>query len=167
MDRSLRIRLMSSLFVQMLRAVSIIGVVFLTGCGWILGYHNYTKVRPTRLDIVGSWIPNKSTLEDMVERGHYDISVLPKITLKDDGAFVIENMPDWCKNRNGESHGGRYSYSGVWRIENEQDSGRYILHLEFSNTLTTMSLVGQKPPYEIFVFVGDADAARGMTFLKQ
>jgi len=113
-------------------------------------------------------------LDFIAKEGHYS-TVAPSITLLGDGTIIITNIPDWWLTSFGKPQGGFDAGRGTWTIEKHQEW--WALSVGFHDTEgfssinhnsgglgTQMMLVGQKPPYSIYLTVGDPDEAKGMLF---
>jgi hypothetical protein len=153
---------------------TVLGVFFLLIfylCQSLLGDPtNPTRRKPAQEDIVGVWSPTPACLEWMREKGGYRIST-HTLTFRQDGTFKMTNMPDWWLNF-GDSNGGFYSGSGTWKIDRVSDKWAIDVQLtsfsSYQNVFgTSFGLSGQKPPYQIYVGVGDPDNADFMVFERQ
>lgn len=127
---------------------------------------NYTRTRPKKADLVGIWIPNKSSLEYMQKNGGYDPAIQPKFVLRDDETFELSNMPDWWDNGFGESNKGFQSYSGKWII-NDFKEGFWKIELRPPSGTRVIDIIGQSPPYYLEFTIGDPDENNAMKFTKQ
>jgi hypothetical protein len=134
----------------------------------------YTATRPNSKDLVGVYVPDANTLALIAKEGNYR-TASPTITLMGDGTIVIKNIPDWWLTSFGVPGGGFDSGRGTWTIQESQDW--WLLLVSFSDTRqfasssnmpgtlgTQMKLIGEKPPYKIYLTVGDPDEGRGMHF---
>jgi hypothetical protein len=127
---------------------------------------NYTRKEPKKSDLLGTWVPDKSSLREMESKGSYDISVQPKLILKADGNFELVNMPDWWDNGFGESHGGFQDYSGSWSLSTYGNTGVWSIEFKSSSRTRSANLIGQSPPYRIEFIIGDPDSSVSMIFEK-
>jgi hypothetical protein len=148
-------------------------VPFSAACHANIGelFRPYQRVskEPGRKDIVGIWVPDKDTLDDMQERGGYNVSVPTQIIIRDDGGFEMLNMPDWWNNTYGKSYKGFYDLSGHWDLSNI--SGYWEIGLKQSGNYRTINLVEHKtkdnPRYYIELIIGDADEGHEMIFVRK
>lgn len=127
----------------------------------------YTRSEPRREDLIGTWIPDQKSLADIVERGKYNTTTSIQLILHPDGSFEMINMPDWWANVHGASSGSFYSFSGTWKTFHPPSSTSWRLLLTSSNNSRPVDLLGQKPPYQLYFVLGDADENRGMIFVKK
>ena len=147
-------------------------ILYLAGCTSPINWteFTFTKNKPEKIDLIGNWSPTKKTLNDMKDRGGYNISK-HEINLKADGGFKMVNMPDWWIDGFGESKKMFQSGSGNWKIE--KDGKFWIIGLHFrifsgkeKGFWTPVFLRRQKPPYQLYFTLGDPDTERGMIFEK-
>ena len=138
--------------------------------GKLLSSYGCVSAQPNKNEIVGVWVPNAETVEDIRIRGKYNPTVSTKLILRADGSFEMENMPDWWKNGFGESYGGFESNSGTWKLS---DGGGtcWQIDLRFPNLGRSVGLLehrfGGKPRYVIEVILGDPDSGEEMIFVRQ
>ncbi len=158
-----------------MRSFLIAAAFMLTGCQYDPYTASYTKTKPNRKDLVGTYVPDADTMTLISKEGHYS-QVASSISLLEDGTIIIENIPDWWRIFEGPQ-GGFDSGRGTWKIEKHQEW--WALGAAFTNTEqfaslknklpglgTEMMLIGEKPPYKIHLTVGDPDAGVGMQFVK-
>lgn len=130
---------------------------------------NFTRNKPNIEDLIGTWTPDKTSMEDISNRGHY-ANAKPTITLRTDGTFSIREMPDWWSDGFGRSHGSVVALDGKWMLEQREEVWRiWTLRLRTSELLTWIHLYRQRPPYALFIGIGDPNDANAMLFerLKQ
>ena len=131
--------------------------------------YQYVSKEPNRKDIVGVWIPDKETIDDMRERGGYNVSIPTQIILRDDGSFEMLKMPDWWNNVQGKSYKGFFDLSGRWELSN--GLGYWHIGLRYFGTYRPINLVEHKtkdsPRYYIEIIVGDADEGHEMIFVRK
>ncbi|CAN5393173.1 hypothetical protein BH09SUM1_BH09SUM1_33610 [soil metagenome] len=140
--------------------------------GWL-----YTRNKPNPSDLVGVYTPVAKSLAFIKDEGHYKPRPA-SIALFADGTMTISNIPDWWNNGWGTSGGGFDSGTCTWKLN--QDKWRCNLWINFSKTDQfdslkrehkpfngEMELTGQKPPYKIYLIVGDPDSDEGIWFEKQ
>jgi hypothetical protein len=137
-----------------------------TSCGNVARSLNLTRTKPETPDIVGVWIPDQATREYMRTKGGYDTSLETRLILEDDGDVKVLNMPDWWGNGFGVSKGSMQSEQGNWRLYQSPGSGSWEVRISLPSGTKFMSLLGQKPPYNIFLYVGDPDSGEVMTFTR-
>lgn len=128
---------------------------------------SYTRSRPSETDLVGTWVPDATTLAYMRKTGRYDTSRMHnRLMLHSDGKFELFDMPDWWEDGFGRSHGSFDSSSGKWNVGQHPDDKTWEIELITATRNTSMSLRGQKPPYLIHVTIGDPDQGYAMVFVK-
>jgi hypothetical protein len=125
---------------------------------------NHTRNEPKKTDLIGTWVPDNSSMRAMEARGGYDTSVQPKLTLKPDGYFELVNMPDWWNNGFGKSQKGFQDYSGTWGISKYGNTTFWNVDLKSSSQTRSANLIGQNPPYRIEFIIGDPDSSESMIF---
>jgi hypothetical protein len=99
--------------------------------------------------------------------------------LSRDGTIVFTNVPDWWNTAFGESGGQFDSASGTWKLALKQNQW-WALRVTFppesplaSNGkravtfTTTVSLIGEKPPYTLHLTIGDPDEGNAMQFVRK
>src|SRR5260221_13648523 len=63
---------------------------------------SFTREKPNRTDVIGTWVPTPTTIKDLKERGGYVISK-HELILRADRTFAMVNMPDWWSGGFGQS----------------------------------------------------------------
>lgn len=135
--------------------------VFLSqACSNAVEYLSYTRKEPLKTDLVGTWVPDISTLASM--RHKYDPSVKTSLVLRGNGTFDLINMPDWWSDF-GNSNGGFKSSSGTWAVFQNTTTEFWELGLG----TTSVQMLDQKAPYRLSFIIGDADGDQRMIFAKQ
>jgi hypothetical protein len=128
---------------------------------------NFTRNKPLMKDLAGVWTPNKDSMVMIRTEGHYP-SANPKIILRADGTYSFVEMPDWWSSATGESTSKIESFDGQWKLEQRKDIWNvWVIGLQTPNYWTSIHLYRQKPPYALFVGVGDPNDARAMIFDRQ
>jgi hypothetical protein len=128
---------------------------------------NHTRKEPKKSDLLGTWVPDKSSLRVMQSEGGYDVYIQPKLILKADDTFELTNMPDWWDNGLGKSRQGFQDYSGSWGVSTYGDTGFWHLDLKSSSKTRSVNLMGQTVPYRIEFTIGDPDSNVSMIFEKR
>ena len=157
-----------------MRALIISFVLILAGCQYDPHTAVYTVAEPRPNDLVGTYEPDKDTAAFVTKEGHYK-SMPPSISLMSNGTVIITNIPDWWLTKFGTPSGGFDSGSGTWTIGKHQrwwalsvsfpSTGQFVSQQHQAGGLSTeMMLIGEKPPYKIYLDVGDPDAGKGMKF---
>jgi hypothetical protein len=147
------------------RAAAIVIALLVSGCFLPTGPElQYTRSKPSEADLIGSWRPTAETIRDIRNRGRYS-TIEHELTLRPDHTFTMRNMPDWWRNGFGESHGHFESGDGTWELASASNVWQiWVVRLHFPHLGTSIHLYHQRPPYLIFIGVGDPDEARGMLF---
>jgi hypothetical protein len=141
---------------------------FFACCTW--DSHSHPGRKPDRGDLVGTWVPNARTIEDMRDRGGYDVArAKTKLVLRDDDSFEVVDMPDWWTDGFGRSTRSFQSFVGTWKlIPNANERGWGIaLDMVSLDRNQAINLLGDKRPYSIYIIVGDPDRDDSMTFQMQ
>ena len=140
-------------------------LLFLVGCPAVDTKElNFTRKKPENADLVGTWTPNSDTLKEIRTRGHYP-QAQHEIVLRADGTFSIRNMPDWWTNGFGESGRTFSSFDGRWDLEEGKDGWTiWEIALRTPTFGTSINVYQQKPPYSLFIRVGDPNNADAMIF---
>ena len=130
------------------------------------------SAEPGKNEVVGTWVADKSTLEDMATRGEYDWSVIPKLILHEDGKLEAINMPDWWSDGSGKSYRSfEPSFTGTWKFSKYKDSSCLEIVLNLPTATMNMSLgksrFGQEPKYVITKYIGDPDLGDIMVFVRE
>jgi len=150
---------------------AILATLLLGGCscGIELSELTFTRTKPDRSDLVGTWIPTANTIKDMKERGGYAISN-HELTLQVDGSFTMTNMPDWWTDGFGESKTNFVSGSGTWELDEEKIVRNWKvwrIFLKSPEFGTSIHVRKQKPPYLIHITLGDPDSGLSMLFERR
>ena len=147
---------------------SLIGLLLIR-CGSEWRELTFTKTKPEKSNLVGTWVPTSATLKDMQNRGKYSISK-HELILRSDGSFSLINMPDWWTDGFGVSKKGFESGSGTWDVIQE-DQGilgkTWEVKLDFPTYWTSLNLLHQSPPYLIHIYIGDPDSGNAMIFERE
>jgi hypothetical protein len=145
--------------------VCLFAVLIFTGCPAIDTKElNYTRSKPAVSDLIGTWTPDRSSMDEILNRGGYT-NIQPAITLRAEGTFSIRDMPDWWSDGFGASHGKVESLDGKWALEKEKEVWDvWIISLRTGEAYRSVHLYRQKPPLAIFVRVGDPNEGDAMIF---
>jgi hypothetical protein len=150
---------------------AVLVVLLVSGCFLPTGPElHYTRRKPSEAELIGSWRPTAEAVRDIRHRGRY-ATTEHELTLRADHTFTMRNMPDWWRNGFGEPHGQFESGDGTWQLASDRNVWQiWVVQLHFSNFAghmalnTSVHLYHQRPPYLIFIGVGDPDEAEGMLF---
>ena len=154
--------------------LAVTGLLFLQACGSAVDELNFTRKQPSMTDIIGTWIPNQQTLDDMQKIGGYTIST-HELRISSNGQFCMTNMPDWWTNGFGHSGKGFDSCGGNWKmVEDTGSLSHWVISLEVTNSAGKVDfvyagvhLVRQKSPYLIHFYRGDPDSGNAMYFERK
>lgn len=132
--------------------------------------HGCIKEEPNRNEIVGTWIADKATLNDIKERGKYTPLVIPKLVFYEDGKLEAVNMPDWWLDGFGKSNQRFESSLGSWRFFRYKESCVEVsldLQIVRTNIDLSKSRFNQEPKYIMTKYIGDPDSGNLMVFVKE
>ena len=148
-----------------LRLLASISCLFLAGCPAVdIKELDFTRTKPTIENLIGIWMPTDTTLNDIRERGHYP-QTMHYLELRADHTFNMHNMPDWWSDGFGRSHGRLESLSGRWELTESKELWRiWEISLHTAEFITTIHLYHQKPPYQLFIRLGDPNEGDAMLF---
>jgi len=134
---------------------------------------SFTKVKPTRQQMAGVYVPTKETVTLIEQTGHYHLNDIA-ISLFKDGTFDMQNMPDWwiadfgVSKGKGDSGKGKWQivkHGTLWQIEFGFETGEFNSDKNLSNGFfTTKDMSGDSPPYSLWFYIGDPDKGRVMIF---
>jgi len=130
---------------------------------------SFTREKPNRTDVIGTWVPTAATINDLKQRGAYVISK-HELVLRADVTFAMVNMPDWWIDGFGQSKKTFESGSGKWQFYQDHNPWTvWAIELDFPQRVVpnAIHLQRQKPPYLIHITVGDPDSGRYMLFQKE
>ncbi len=141
-----------------------------------LDTENFARVKPTVNDLAGKYLPTKQTLQSITNEGHYKVNKL-FVSLRSDGSFEMQNMPDWWLTDFGEPQGCLVNGQGSWEVVQQQSwwelrldflSGENLCLENYSTGLTiSVPIVGNTAPYSLWFYVGDPDSGKVMIFEKR
>ena len=151
-----------------LRLLAATTCLFLAGCPAVdFKEFDFTRTKPKTEELVGVWTPTKDTLLDIRERGHYAEAEY-YIELRADSSFLFHNIPDWWSDGFGESHGKLETFTGTWDVTEDSNIWKiWNITLSTSKFITSIHLYRQKPPYQLFIRVGDPNQGDAMLFEKK
>ena len=137
----------------------------LVGCPMVdLKELRFTRERPAESDIVGTWRATADTATEIRGRGRYPTADY-ELDLRADHTFSMRNMPDWWRDGFGESHGQLESGEGTWELHAGDNVWQiWMIRLRFPSGVISVNLYRQRPPYLIFVRVGDPNSGDAMFF---
>jgi hypothetical protein len=145
----------------------------LAGCPINLDTPRYPMNQPASADLVGIYVPTTETTV-LISKGGYS-GRSTSIELHADGTFRFVNVPDWWETKFGEPDGGFDNGNGMWNTAKQQEW--WNLDLVFGDTRgfahplkggidTAANIIGQKPPYDLSLTIGDPDNGKEMRFHK-
>jgi hypothetical protein len=137
----------------------------LAGCPMVdLKELRFTRRQPAETEIVGTWRATAETAKEIRDRGGYPIAE-HEFVFRADHTFSMRNMPDWWRDGSGNSHGQLESGEGRWELHADDNVWEiWTIRLRFPAGLTSVNLYRQRPPYLIFVRVGDPNNGDAMFF---
>ena len=148
--------------------------LFLSAChvpvDEVVGRYRLVREKPDRIALIGTWVIDQATFEDMRTRGRYDVSQPTEVILRDDDSFEMTNLPDWYQDGFGESHGGLVNLAGNWSLDEFNGfwgvklvaPARSAPYLDLREPRYT----GQ-PRYLFEIVIGDPDSGEAMRFVKK
>lgn len=153
--------------------LAILSLLVLIGC-YNRDTDYYPTDKPERGDITGTYRLSKESAKAVTDAGYSKTD--GKIVISPDGNFSMSNIPDWW-NTFGKSHGNYDSGQGKWELKKQQSW--WCLFVDFesrrdfhskpddSGFSTTIAISGKRPPYYLFLYVGDADSGNVMIYERQ
>ena len=140
----------------------------LSGC-YNLDTDEFTKTKPSLQDLVGTYLLTDYSATSLRERSG-DLPNEISIKLSPDGSCSLLNIPDsW-----GENHTPVKFVSRIGKWELVQNQNYWIVALEDLNpagswpeTPTQLNIIGEKPPYILWITLGDADEGHVLGFSKR
>ena len=151
-----------------LRCLPILMALMLAGCPAVDTRElNFTRNKPGIGDLIGTWTPNKESIQLIRTEGKYS-AAHPKVILRADGTYSFVEMPDWWSSATGESTGTTETFDGSWKLQERKSPWTvWEIQLQAPKNVCSIHLYRQKPPYCLFVGVGDPNDARAMIFDHQ
>jgi hypothetical protein len=162
--------------------------IFLIGCQF---YPCYTTKQPNPSDLVGVYQPTRATKKMLTQEMAYT-NTDAYIILRSDGAFEMHKMPDCWLTRFGKPN-NQYDFGqGCWTVRKKYST--WFIDLSFDDALGLTSvkdwqikttwkdgsityqsgkasgfgaeagLIGNQPPYRIYLTVGAPDSGIGLEF---
>ena len=135
-----------------------------------IGQHRLVTNRPDENDLIGTWVIDGPTIEDMRTEGGYDVSRPTSLTLRHDHSFEMTNMPDWYRNGFGESGHTLLNLSGQWSLDNA-DGGYWSVGLKAAEFAPRMQIreprYASQPRYVLHIVISDPDSGHFMRFIKR
>ncbi len=134
-------------------------------CGFgFLGFNNenFTKIKPEPEQMAGIYLPTEKTEKLIKSQYNLDTKDI-SIYLYPDGAFEMNNMPDWWATDFGDSNGGVDTGKGKWDIDFDDSNGEYWeLFLGFETGTfssgemfsTWINIANNQPPYSLWFYIG-------------
>ncbi len=123
---------------------------------------NFTSSEAKQSDLAGTYIPTESTWEFIKNEGGYTVIDI-SVTLAPDGSLTMTNIPDWWgSNPSGQPNGQVQGCQGEWDIGQVQDW--WELKIISCIVHTSIPIVGEKPPYQLWFYIGDPDSGDIMIF---
>ncbi|RYX80238.1 hypothetical protein EON83_29515 [bacterium] len=159
-----------------LKPLALLPLLFVSGCQYA-DTIDAPVSKPRIADLVGVWEPTAETIDNMKNRGKYQIST-HQIIIKSDGTFTATNIPDCAFSVYSLWEDSKQKFKsgkGTWRLSNHSDEGRMIWDIEFYSTTKGVDslpatplpcLVGQQPPYQLHFAFGDADFGHALDFQR-
>jgi len=124
---------------------------------------SFTREKPAQDDVVGTWVPvsedSKTTQENTV--------LTQALEIRKDGSFSALKLPT-PPDVAGASSNEFLSGSGFWDFATSDDGFTvWVINLDFANHhREKVHLKQQKPPYFIYIFLGDPDSGRSLVLSR-
>ncbi|MBW8686469.1 hypothetical protein [Chitinophaga rhizophila] len=153
----------------------VLSLFVIAGCQYDPYAHRFTTSKPAFEDLTGIYRFNEQTAtNDPIGQAGID----SYISLKADSTYEVKNIPDVFNTDSATGKinlTGYYSTHGKWEISSvgsvDYGSGLDkhwgLLLTGFDKEYASIGLMGNKPPYEILVTLGDPDAGEVMIFSKE
>jgi hypothetical protein len=151
---------------MLIRALLFLVALLFAGCPAVdFNELDFTRSKPKQEELVGVWVPTSDTQRDI--RKHYP-QAEHEIVFRPDGTYSFTNMPDWWRKGTGESGGKFESFSGKWALSQGKNGWTiWEISLETPRFFTSVNVYRQKPPYQIFIRVGDPNEGISMIFERK
>jgi hypothetical protein len=148
--------------------VTLITCVVLSGC-YNLDTDEYPRAKPGLQDIEGVYFLTGESSKNLHERAG-DIPAEISIKLSPDGNCRLLNIPDSWGDETGHSPVKFVTRTGKWEEAKSQKFWDIALDLDavdqLSEIYTSLSIVGQKPPYYLWINFDDPDQGHALVFAK-
>jgi hypothetical protein len=138
---------------------------FVPGCDYF--YYDETRDNPPLEALVGTWVPDSSSLKYIREEGGYSVSTRTELLLKADGKYEMNNMPDWFWFHDGVSRKTFRSEVGTWEVSPDAGRPYWTLRLRAHDSERGIGLHGQRAPYRLRFRFGHIDENKYMIFVKE
>jgi len=146
-------------------------IFFFAGCDTTPYVDDYTRHRPSFVDVVGIYQYEQETIHES-DTIHYPATIV----LKADGKFEAHGIPDLVND--GKSHYDKdslISSSGEWKIEVDSVTTAWrkkiphwgIKLTSMPESLSFVGFMGDAPPYKMIVNYDDIDLGQVMIFSKR
>lgn len=127
-----------------------------------------TKTRPNTTDLVGTWVPDQTSLKYMRDVGGYNVTGKVVLVLDVAGTYEMTNMPDWFWLDDGLSHKSLRSEKGTWEVSEAGDNRSWIVLLRSETKSRGLEILGQSHPYKLRFSFGNIDTnPQTMTFVRE
>jgi len=142
-------------------------LVLVTACQMDWRSFEYTRSKPARKDIVGSWSATDKTLRDLSSTSY--AKARPMIVLGADGVVRMTDIPDAWRDFDIDWDSGTgklETFNGRWELHQAQDWWTVSVQRTDWGCDNCIPILGQSSPYRLFIHVGDPDAGMGYEFHK-
>jgi hypothetical protein len=150
--------------VRALRVLAIGLLTLVSACQFDPHSFSYTRHKPDMKTIVGSWVATDDTLRELAHTAYS--KARPTISLAVDGAIRMADIPDAWSDGFGDGKGALETFVGTWQLEENQDVWSVGIRRPEWGCGNCIAILGQSPPYRLFIHVGDPDVGRGYEFRK-
>lgn len=115
--------------------------------------------KPKVSDLAGNYVLDeqaKAALSNKIAMTLFE----SRIEIREDGTFLLQNVPDWSNAAGFATLGPPRTYEGQWRISQNG------LLFENNNQIEEVSLGGRRPNYSLDFFLGDPDERIVLSYKK-
>lgn len=131
-------------------------------------YASHTHIAPPIADVVGDYHLDAASNSFASGKGYLSPN-LASLSLRSDGTFRMEAMPDMWRDPFGMSKSSVDSGTGTWQMSSHED---YVtldfmfdrLNSDTRTFITPFNLGGHSRPYSIWCYIGDPDGGSKLCF---
>jgi hypothetical protein len=129
----------------------------------------YAREKPDEREIVGTWDATVDSKRYMWRAGYSHCE--PKIVVRSDGSVSIQDVPVlWHGFKVGRSTAEKRleTLQGFWELKKLTDEG-WGISISFPGEKwpDRAMVLGQAPPHQLLLYLGDVDAVQVLTYARQ
>jgi hypothetical protein len=152
--------------------VALTAFLFMFSCNRTDIYYVPIVEKPDPSEIIGTWVADQATRDDMTGRGLYDPHVVSKIVFQEDGHVEMHDMPDWwLSDSGGTSFKGTVDDIGRWKLQKVPSSNEWGIDFNLASGSVGLELrknrFGDEKSYVLWRYLGDPDENEIIVFVKQ